>query len=151
MRLYVVRHGEAISENVDPRRPLSSTGRAEIQSLAGYVQREQPRVEKILHSTKLRAKETAQILASVLQPVPILEKKSYLGPDDPLDHALEDVKDAKSDLMIIGHLPFVGKLVEALLPPKAEGLRVGFKTGTMVILEKRANNWRFADKIDPHA
>jgi len=59
----LVQHGEAVSEEVDPRRPLSERGRAEVERVASFLARAGFRVSRIVHSTKLRARETAEILA----------------------------------------------------------------------------------------
>src|SRR5688572_29245639 len=34
MRLYLVQHGEAVPEQVDPQRPLSEAGRRDVQAMA---------------------------------------------------------------------------------------------------------------------
>ena len=41
MKLYLVRHGEAVSKNEDPLRPLSVSGKAEIRLVAEQIKSEQ--------------------------------------------------------------------------------------------------------------
>ena len=66
MRLYIVQHGDAVPRDVDPARPLSEQGRADIQRLADYLSEHEIEIAQIFHSGKTRAKETAEILGDVL-------------------------------------------------------------------------------------
>ena len=63
MRLYVVRHGDAVSEKVDPARPLSEEGCGTVQSIASFLKESGVRVSRVFHSGKARAAQTAAILA----------------------------------------------------------------------------------------
>ena len=36
MNIYLVRHGEAVSEKLDPERPLTSSGRQEVERIGRY-------------------------------------------------------------------------------------------------------------------
>ena len=66
MRLYLVQHGEAMSKDENPERPLTAKGRKNVTKTAKFLKKKGIRVRKIFHSTKLRAKQTAQIIASLL-------------------------------------------------------------------------------------
>lgn len=66
MRLYLVQHGEAKKEEEDPLRPLSERGREDVQRVAKYVEKLDIKASIIFHSGKLRAKQTAEILAEKL-------------------------------------------------------------------------------------
>ena len=59
MRLYLVQHGDAVPKDVDPDRPLSDQGRADIKRLTVWLSHQNVQVAQILHSGKNRAKETA--------------------------------------------------------------------------------------------
>ncbi len=85
MLVYLVRHGEAVPDNVDPARPLSEKGRAEVEETAKQLLADGAKVDEIWHSGKLRAKQTAEIIARVLGVEKVLEKPG-LKPDDPPDH-----------------------------------------------------------------
>ena len=37
MYLYLVQHGAAVSKEIDPERPLSQEGRAEVRKVASYL------------------------------------------------------------------------------------------------------------------
>ena len=59
MRLYIVQHGDSVTKEIDPDRPLSDQGQADIQRLAEWLSSHNVRIAQILHSGKTRAKETA--------------------------------------------------------------------------------------------
>ena len=68
MFLYLVQHGEALTKEADPDRPLSEAGRANVEHLAGFLAGRSLRVARVLHSGKTRARQTAEILAAALAP-----------------------------------------------------------------------------------
>ncbi|MBM3581113.1 MAG: phosphohistidine phosphatase SixA, partial [Alphaproteobacteria bacterium] len=78
MRVYLARHGDAVEALENPRRPLSAKGRAEVERMASFLARGGVRPRRIIHSQKLRAGETAAILARVLAPGIALEESEGL-------------------------------------------------------------------------
>ncbi len=82
MRIYLARHGDATGPEENPRRPLSAKGRAEVERMASFLARSGVRPRRVIHSGKLRAGETAAILARVLVPGVMLEESENLGPED---------------------------------------------------------------------
>ena len=60
MKLYLVQHGEACAEDVDPERPLTAQGRADVERLAAFLQQAGIQVGRVIHSGKLRAEQTAE-------------------------------------------------------------------------------------------
>ena len=64
MQLYLMRHGDAVSELTNAQRPLSEAGRSGIQRVAAFVQSNLAiNVKTMFHIGKTRARETAEILA----------------------------------------------------------------------------------------
>jgi phosphohistidine phosphatase SixA len=63
MRLYLVQHGDAVPERLDPERPLSASGRREVQAVARLLADTGVRAAHVVHSGKLRAQQTAELLA----------------------------------------------------------------------------------------
>ena len=61
--LYLVQHGEAVPDDVDPARPLSQAGKKDVERLAEFLARRKLAVSRILHSGKLRAQQTAELIA----------------------------------------------------------------------------------------
>ena len=86
MKVYLVQHGEAKSEMEAPQRPLTEKGKQEVESVACYVASLQIEVAQILHSGRLRAKQTAELFAHYLSPTEEVREEKGLGPlDDPQD------------------------------------------------------------------
>ena len=64
MDLYLMQHGQATTETEDPERPLTDAGRAAVQRVAKRAQAAGVRISGCLHSGKLRAEQTAQLLVT---------------------------------------------------------------------------------------
>jgi phosphohistidine phosphatase len=82
MKVYFVRHGEAVSSGVDPQRPLSEQGRADIRKIASFIKPLGITVEHVWHSGKLRAAQTAEILAESVSVEKDCSAHENLGPND---------------------------------------------------------------------
>ena len=66
MKLYLVQHGEAVSKDIDPGRPLSPDGVMAVQSIATHMFNRHIELNRVYHSGKLRAHQTAEIFADTL-------------------------------------------------------------------------------------
>jgi phosphohistidine phosphatase len=111
MPVYLVQHGLALSEEVDPSRPLSSDGRKEVECIAAHLRKVGVAVRKICHSGKTRAKETAQIFAEQIGYGNLWEVSGM----NPNDNAMEFSASLEDNTMYVGHLPHLAKLVSYLL------------------------------------
>ena len=89
MKLYLMQHGEALSPGEDSRRPLSARGRKETEKMASFLQSIGLELHSIWHSQKLRAVETAQILASYLDKEEVRERKDMNPLDSVADFPVE--------------------------------------------------------------
>ena len=106
MRLYLMQHGEATPEDVNPSRPLTPKGSQEIQKTASFLAQMNLGPISIRHSGKLRAQQTAEIIAAPLRPGCQVRQGENLSPNDPVRNLIEEIGKRKTDLMIVGHLPF---------------------------------------------
>lgn len=150
MLLYLVRHGEAKSETEDPSRPLSEKGFREIGRTASYLARLNISIDQIFHSGKLRAKQTAEILSGNLKPIKgTLEAEGLAPSDDPCIWA-ERLDEITDPIMLVGHLPHLGKLTSLLLTGNTNRDIVSIKTGGVICLEKdNASKWVLKWMITP--
>jgi phosphohistidine phosphatase len=83
VRVYLVQHGEAKSEEEDPDRPLTDRGATEVRRVAGVAAGAgSVMVERIVHSGKTRARQTAAVWGEALG-VPIDETDGLAPRDDP--------------------------------------------------------------------
>ena len=138
MRLYLVQHGEAKPETEDPERPLTLRGTEEVTSVAGMLRKLHVRLSKIVHSGKLRAKQTAEILAQGLNiSLPLVQVSPVLNPDDNVRPWAERIQKEFDDLMLVGHLPFLEKLASVLLCGNENAKLVLFRYGAIVCLEQK--------------
>ena len=142
MKLYLVRHGDALPEELDPERPLSEQGQKEIDRLAEILIQRGLSLSTILHSGKTRAAQTAERLAAKLLPAQGVLASGNLAPLDPVRPMADRIKAMADDTMIVGHLPFLGKLVSLLVAGKEDTNAVNFKSGGLVCLTRGGNrNW----------
>ncbi len=136
MLLYLVQHAEAKREEEDPARPLSEKGAGDIGRVASYLSRLDCRVDRIMHSGKLRAKQTAEVLAGGLRPLDgVCETDGLLPLDDP-ERIAGRLNDGQGSLMLVGHLPHLGKLASLLLCGDPGGNVVSFKMAGVLCLER---------------
>lgn len=150
MRLYLVQHGEAVSKEVDPERPLTEKGRQDVARTAGFLKASGIKLDLILHSTKTRAIETARILAEEVSPGDGTEQREDLAPNDPVDKLFNELTTENRDLMVVGHLPFLGKLASVALAGLESSEIVGFRQGGVVCLECREDGiWRLVFAVTP--
>ena len=82
MHLYLVQHGASKSEAEDPQRSLTDEGRRTVEHMAECLASLGVALDRIEHSEKLRARQTAEILAARLQPQDGTKQVSAMGPND---------------------------------------------------------------------
>ncbi len=150
MRLYLVQHGEALSEDVDPARPLSAAGEADGRAMATFLAGNAVAFGQIVHSGKLRARQTAELLAGAVAPPPPVAERSGLNPNDPPETLAAEFGALPDDTMLVGHLPFMSRLVSLLVCGRAEQSVVAFRPGSVVCLEPTdAGGWSVAWAMRP--
>jgi len=148
MFLYLVQHAKAKSEEEDPTRPLSDEGFRDIQKTALFVRKINPDIEIILHSGKLRAKQTAEILAEALK-IKNCTVTENISPLDEPEIIAERIINANKSLMIVGHLPHLGKLAAFLLCGDKNKKIISFKMGGVVCLQRDEGFWSLKWMITP--
>jgi phosphohistidine phosphatase len=149
MKIYLARHGQYNSADVDPLKGLSDTGKAEIGRLAEALRGLDINVAIIWHSGKARAEETAQILAAAVKSANGLIKQTGLNPDDPVDDVATEIQTLDRNLMIVGHLPFMAKLTAKLLTGDSARCAVNFPTGSIICLDYNRGKWSLDWFINP--
>ncbi len=143
MNLYLVQHAEARLESEDPERHLSERGWADMRKIAQLAaERLGIGACRILHSGKARARETAEVLAEALRPASDVETADGLEPLADADVWNRRVADSQEDLMLVGHLPHLGKLASLLLCEDEDRTVVAFQNGAIVCLRRdEAGRW----------
>ena len=126
MELYLVRHAAAVSEQEDPRCPLSARGREAVSRMASFIRDLNINVKVIKHSKKLRAEQTARELARAVTSADGLQATEGLAPNDDVRPMKTLVENTRENVMIVGHLPYLGRLVSCLLDAGREQKTVAF-------------------------
>ena len=140
--LYLVQHGEAVSKEIDPDRPLSNEGKDAVMRLATFLSNQGISVDRVLHSGKTRARETAEIFAKSIAESGLTEAISSINPNDPVEKFVTDIEGLTAPTMIVGHLPFMAKLVSQLILHSDDVALVEYQPGSVVCLNKAEhNNW----------
>ena len=145
MKLYLVRHGEAKRETEDTNPPLSENGLADVRKIGAYLaEAEFVELDCIMHSGKERAKQTAEILSHYLSPhLSIKESRGLMPLDDPRVWAKRLIE-IPENTMLVGHLPFIGKLASLLLCNDEIHHPAIFDTATIACLEHNEGIWSLA-------
>ena len=93
MRLYLVQHGDAVPEQLDLERTLSAAGQREVGAVARLLASTGARAVRVAHSGKLRAQQTAELLATALAPGTVPEIMTGLNPNDPVEPMARGIAD----------------------------------------------------------
>ena len=143
MKLYLIQHGKSLSKDVDSGRPLSPEGEKEVRQVANFLQHAGVEVKSILHSGKIRAHQTAEILSEALLCEDNVITIKGINPNDSVEEFTHTIDDFKHDTMIVGHLPFMARMVSFLVSGHEEPPLISYKPGTVVCLEKNENQHWF--------
>lgn len=150
MKIYLIRHGEALSIELDSEKSLSPQGRQDVQKIAKFLGTKSFPIAKIFHSGKARTLQTAEIFMQYLAPKASLELFSKLGPNDPIENMASCIQNEKTDFMIVGHLPFLQKILGFLVTGHEEHILVDFQAATIVCLDKNTKFWIIDWVIGPN-
>lgn len=143
MLLYLVQHAEAKKEEEDPARGLTDRGLQDIGKIAAHAQELNIKVSHIFHSGKTRALQSAEVLGEHLKPGEGVYRVDGLAPLDDPQVWVERIAQLRDDVMLVGHLPHLGRFASALLCGDKEKNIVDFKMAGIVCL-KRFEDARWA-------
>lgn len=137
MKLYCVRHGEAEESDINPERPLTEKGRADVENVARFMGESGLHLDCMLYSPKRRAVETALIFAKYLNAQQVTECMPLLDENNDVSPLVDMIPAWSQDTMLVGHLPFMYKLVSALVLGKTDYYPiVNYPPGTVICLDR---------------
>ena len=148
MNLYILQHGEAVPKEIDPERPLSEHGNRDIRILALHMQNMDVQLGNVFHSGKLRAEQSARLIAETLSPEILPVKTEGLNPNDDPAVIIGDIEQMNENILIASHMPFVSRLCSTLLTGTTEA-EFASVPGTLFCLEKAEDKWRLAYMLRP--
>ncbi|MGD8794798.1 MAG: phosphohistidine phosphatase SixA [Anaerolineae bacterium] len=134
MEVYLVQHAEATSKQEDPLRPITEAGRHATADVAVVAAKLGLAVQQIRHSGKLRAEQTANVLAEALAPPDGVVQMDGLAPLDDVAPVADELARMFQPVMLVGHLPFMERLAGALLTGDPEQAVVKFTNAAIVCL-----------------
>ena len=125
MKLYFVRHG--IAEDLadsDFARQLTARGRRRVAQSAAVMRQLKLRPQRIYSSPRLRARQTADLIATALDcPVTLADEVNFGFDLDDVSSLTRDL-DIRGEVMFVGHNPDMSLLVHELT-----GVNVAMKKG----------------------
>jgi phosphohistidine phosphatase len=149
--IYVVRH--AIAEERDQERwpddavrPLTKAGEESFREAARGLGRIVPSVDVVLASPYVRAWRTAEILheeAGWPAPTRCEELEAWRAPSD----AVQLLAEQKGSAALVGHEPYLSRLVSQLLTKDDDTVHIDLKKGGVIFVEDRVLRWYAAPKI----
>jgi phosphohistidine phosphatase len=149
MLVYLVRHGEALSEEEDSARPLSEPGIYHVNLICGLLARNIAiKPGHIYHSPKTRASETAALMSEALSGSPAPSVHSGLLPQDNPSIWGNLLPEMEKDVLLVGHLPHLSRLASLLLLRDKEREIIDFSPATVLCMEK-TYDWKVKWMLSP--
>ena len=138
MKLYLMRHGIALElaeagVASDEERPLSPKGRKKTRQVAQGLATLDVRPEVVASSPLLRARETAEIVADVLDAR--IDLCPALAPGGKIKDLVEWLEEAAEDtILAAGHMPDLAETLSYLISGDARA-RFEFKKAAVALVE----------------
>lgn len=153
MILYLMQHGEALPSDQDPVRPLTRKGENDVRQMAAYLRANTDiAISEVIHSGKIRARQTAEPIAASLS-IPLGSDHHLKPGDDPL-HWAGILRTRQKNLMLVGHMPHLQRLADLLLIGEDGKGVVNFRNAGVVCLGRQIGGswkieWVFTPAILP--
>lgn len=110
-----MRHGEAYSSEEDPQRGLNERGCSNIEKIAELLKSKNVSIDMIYHSDKLRAIQTAKIIAEKLSIVDKMKQHPFLDPECNVNQLSALFEQMEENTIFVGHMPNLEILMSYLL------------------------------------
>lgn len=111
IQVFLVQHGIAEPSEVNPNRPLSNEGRRQLERVVRHLKSKGIVINKVAHSGKLRAAQSAEIFADFLN-VDQIVMQPGMNPNDDCNELIQQLVEDR--VMYIGHLPHLDRVVAQL-------------------------------------
>jgi phosphohistidine phosphatase len=118
MYIYLMRHGTADTPYTGSESSLTASGRVGAEETAEYIKSEGIQFDVIISSPKLRAAQTAEIVAKTTDyPIAEIIKTDTLKPNAMPTETMRFLSNHahKQAILCVGHLPSMPRLAAALI------------------------------------
>lgn len=132
-----MQHGLAVDKAEDPDRPLSAAGIKQTEKVAEILRTSGTTISHVFHSGKLRAAQTAELMAAAMS-LEASSKIEGLSPND--DVTLLSQKSDTSDALYVGHLPHLERMAAYLVSGNEDATIVKFQNSGVLCLEKAGSD-----------
>jgi phosphohistidine phosphatase len=144
MTLYFLRHAVALDRSVwkkeDSQRPLNKEGKKKLRKETKGLKHLDLQFDSILTSPYKRAYDTAMIVAEALKAekkVKVVEDLKSEGSPEILVRQLAKTYRPKDSVLLVGHEPYLSKLISVLIGAD-KSLSLDFKKGGLCRLDADA-------------
>jgi phosphohistidine phosphatase len=152
MRIYLVRHGDAVSEDEagsDRDRWLSAKGREGARVLGKLLREQRVEPDVILCSPLPRAVQTAELIASMVDYIAPIASRRCFEPAAQPRVAADEIRAAGLSVIVVTHEPHISTLAAFLLGVPAFPQ---FRTAQCCAIENGKPTWTARsdlDRVDP--
>ena len=146
MNLYLLRHGIAEERGTpgrDSERPLTGEGKDQLRSIGKAMKKMDLPFDRILSSPYVRARQTAEIVSQTLKKSDLIQFTDALICERNPAALIQEINAADSraeEILLVGHEPFMSRLISMLLSGK-ENCEILFKKGGLCRLEVKDLKW----------
>lgn len=145
-RVYFAQHGLALDKADDPERPLSPTGIHQSKIIARTLQDAETPISSVFHSGKLRAAQTAEIFADILN-ISSLSVVEGLSASDDVTRLAQNL--SINHALYVGHLPHLEKLLAYLVTGNENNRIIKFQNSAVACLEKDDEHYQLRWYLTP--
>lgn len=140
MNIYLMRHGDATTgPSGEPE--LTARGIEQATSIANWFASQGIELGHICHSSKLRARQTAEIVNARVVATNGLEERAGLKPDDDPFAVAAFLESCEVPTLIISHLPILDHVAGLLAESDVRRVVVGFTTAQIACFSKNGESW----------
>jgi phosphohistidine phosphatase len=142
--ILLMRHADAVSDEVDAARPLSQKGRDQVARVCEAL-RKVPDIDpdQIWHSPLVRSRETAELLARGLGLKAPLVQAPGLEPENDPSRVAAALDTEMRDIVVVGHEPHLGVLASLMVHgPVRAGVYYPFPKAGVVALTRAGKGWK---------
>ena len=139
--VFLVHHADAVDAAVDPQRPLSDAGRRHADALAARARERGAKPAVIWHSGKLRARQTAEALWRTCNPLALFAAVHGMQPADPPAWIRDAVAGDPRDIMLVGHMPHLGRLLDLMIGVPETSARAFPAHGIVALAPQQELRW----------